>query len=327
MSGWGICAVWKEIGEQSEEVAFGRRWTDGEHPHVVVADIASRPPTTAHVITFANEKGGVGKSTLAFHCAVALAHAGHRVVALDLDSRQATLERGLSFREGTAKILGTALPTPAHAVLSRPCAAQLAQELRRLDARADYVILDAPGTDCRIFRRAVAMANTLVTPINASFVDLPVLGQVDPVSGIAGRSGSFADTVVALRTERERQSLRPIDWLVAKNRVRQSERRHIGRIDAALATLAAQKGFRIVQGLTERVAFRELFQFGLTHLDLPLIPGVARASTDMVGEVNALLGEFVQRVPASRRPTAPVPQARTSARARAAYREALSAAV
>lgn len=320
--------MWKEIDDrQSEGVVTGRRWTDGEHPEVVVGDIAARPPTTGRVITFANEKGGVGKSTLAFHCAIALAHAGHRVVALDLDSRQATLERGLAFREATAKILGLALPMPAHAVLSRPCAAQLHQELLRLDARADYIVLDAPGTDCRIFRRAVAMANTLVTPINASFVDLPVLGHVDPVSGLAGRSGAFADTVVALRRERERQGLRPIDWLVAKNRVRHCERRHIGRIDTALATLAGQKDFRIVHGLTERVAFRELFQFGLTHLDLALIPGVARASAETVGEVATLLGEFVREVPRVRRRAPAAPPARTSARARAAYREALSAAL
>lgn len=320
--------MWKEIEDRrSEGVLHGRRWTDGEHPEVVIGDIAAHPPATGHIITFANEKGGVGKSTLAFHCAVALAHAGHRVVAVDLDGRQATLERGLSFREGTAKILGVALPMPAHAVLHRPCAAQLAQELRRLDARADYIVLDAPGTDCRIFRRAVGMADTLVTPINASFVDLPVLGHVDPVSGRAGHSGGFAETVVALRAERERQGLRPIDWLVAKNRVRHCERRHIGRIDIALATLAEQKDFRIVQGLTERVAFRELFQFGLTHLDLAMIPGAARASAGTVAEVAALLGEFVQPVAQMRRRVAAVPQARTSARARAAFREALAAAI
>lgn len=320
--------MWKEIEDrQADGVVTGRRWSDGEHPEVVIADIAARPPITGHVITFANEKGGVGKSTLAFHCAVALAHAGHRVVALDLDSRQATLERGLAYREGTAKILGAALPMPAHAVLARPCAAQLHQELKRLDARADYIVLDAPGTDCRIFRRAVAMANTLVTPINASFVDLPVLGQVDPVSGRAGHSVCFADTVVALRAERERQGLAPIDWLVAKNRVRTSERRHISRIDTALATLAEQKDFRIVQGLTERVAFRELFQFGLTHLDLKLLPNISRSSAGTVSEIESLLGEFVHKLPRSRPSRPAVPHARTSARARAAYREALCAAI
>lgn len=33
---------------------------DGEHPAVVVGDIAARPRSAAHIIVFANEKGGVG---------------------------------------------------------------------------------------------------------------------------------------------------------------------------------------------------------------------------------------------------------------------------
>src|SRR5690606_4038430 len=45
-----------------------------EHPSVVLRDLQSRRRPSAHIVTFANEKGGVGKSTFAFHCAVALAH-------------------------------------------------------------------------------------------------------------------------------------------------------------------------------------------------------------------------------------------------------------
>lgn len=321
--------MWKDVEDNTDAdgVAAECRWTDGEHPGVVMADIASRPALPGHVITFANEKGGVGKSTLAFHCAVALAHAGHRVVALDLDWRQSTLDRGLSFREGTARILGTALPMPAHAVLTHPCTAQLYQEIARLDARADYIVLDPPGSDCPIFRRAVAMADTLVTPINASFVDLQVLGQVDPVSGEANNPGYFGRTVAGLRRERDRRGRGPIDWLVAKNRVRTTERRHIGRIDAALSTLSQQHDFRVGQGLAERVAFRELFQFGLTHLDLELLPEIARASARTLAEVERLLGalELSPRQPT--RAAHAAPQARTSPRTRAAYREALAAAL
>lgn len=49
-----------------------------EHPSVVLHDVVGRPRRQAHVIVFANDKGGVGKSTLAFHCAVAWPISKHR---------------------------------------------------------------------------------------------------------------------------------------------------------------------------------------------------------------------------------------------------------
>src|SRR3954471_150329 len=68
----------------------------------------------AHFIVFANEKGGTGKSTTAVHAAVALAAAGRRVAALDLDTRQRTLGRYLDNRAETVKRLGVDLVMPAY---------------------------------------------------------------------------------------------------------------------------------------------------------------------------------------------------------------------
>ncbi|MEG7616795.1 division plane positioning ATPase MipZ, partial [Listeria monocytogenes] len=45
----------------------------------------------SHIIVFANEKGGVGKSTTAFHTCIALCNAGEKVAAIDVDLRQLTL--------------------------------------------------------------------------------------------------------------------------------------------------------------------------------------------------------------------------------------------
>lgn len=265
---------------------------DGEHPRVVLADIASRPRLPGHVITFANEKGGVGKSTLAFHCAVALADRGQRVVAIDLDRRQRTLHRVLRYRQGTATNLNVDLPMPATGVLERPCAAQLWQEIQRLDARADFVVIDAAGADSAIFRRAVAMADTLVTPVNSSFVDLELLGRHNPVTGGVSEAGCFGALVTALREERERCGLGRTDWTVVKNRVRHTERKQAERIDEALHKLAIRYDFRIGNGLSERVAFRELFQFGLTHLDLKHLPGMARVKASTAQEVETLVQDL-----------------------------------
>ena len=279
--------MWNEAGAGPQRSFVATQ--DGEHPRVVVADIAHRPKLPGHIITFANEKGGVGKSTLAFHAAIALAARGQRVVAIDLDRRQRTLQRVLSYREGTATNLGVSLPMPAYSVLDRPGAAQLWQEILRLDGRPDFIVIDAAGADSPIFRRAVAMADTLVTPINSSFLDLELLGRHNPISGAVHETGCFGALVESLREERESAGLGRMDWSVIKNRVRHTERKQAERIDDALHKLAIRHDFRIGHGLSERVAFRELFQFGLTHLDLKHLPGMARIKANTADEINGLI--------------------------------------
>lgn len=319
--------MWNEAGAAvpGRSGSMTAQSREGEHPGVVVADIAHRPKLPGHIITFANEKGGVGKSTLAFHAAVALAARGQRVVAIDLDRRQRTLQRVLSYREGTATNLGIKLPMPAHAVLERPCAAQLWQEILRLDGRPDFIVIDAAGADSPIFRRAVAMADTLVTPINSSFLDLELLGRHNPVSGTVSETGCFAALVESLREQRDAAGFDRMDWSVIKNRVRHTERKQAERVDEALHKLAIRHDFRIGQGLSERVAFRELFQFGLTHLDLTLLPGMARMKANTASEIDGLIDDLCldlaePRERPAHRQTAKVLKSRTKA-----YGEALTA--
>ena len=75
-----------------------------------------------HFIVFANEKGGTGKSTTAVHTAIALAASGHRVGALDLDSRQRTMTRYLENRDATMRRLETrpAAARPTKCSTTRP---------------------------------------------------------------------------------------------------------------------------------------------------------------------------------------------------------------
>ncbi|MEL7728007.1 division plane positioning ATPase MipZ [Citromicrobium bathyomarinum] len=301
---------------------------EDEVPRNIVTEIVSRPRLHPHIITFANEKGGVGKSTLAFHVTVALAHAGRKVVAIDLDRRQRTLERGLTYRGGTASNLGIALPCAQYAVLDQPSTASLYQTINRLGGDADFVVLDAAGADSPIFRRVVALADTLITPINASFLDLELLGRLNPVSGIPESAGCFGQTVSDLRREKLAHQLGRTDWVVVKNRVRSAEKRHIGRVDQALERLSVAHDFRIGQGLSERVAFRELFQFGLTHLDLDLIPGMTQPQASSRSEIAALIADLgLQVEPRVRASAAQRPAARVLKQTRENFRAALNASI
>lgn len=265
---------------------------DGEHPRVVVADIASRPRGNARIITVANEKGGVGKSTLAFHLAVALADCGHKVLAVDLDRRQQSLSRALVARGGTAKRLGVRLPLPRELLLLQHSGAHLCQELARAGWDCDYVVIDAPGQDAPVVRRAIAMADMLVSPINPSFVDLGLLGQFHPVTNKLTGPGCFAAMVLELREARAEAGLPQLDWLVMQNRKRRDGSHNQGKVDSALRRLAQRFDFRVGAGLSERVAYRDLVPMGLTQLDLHRLPDLPRARSGANGEVRQLLDDL-----------------------------------
>ena len=222
----------------------------------------------AHRIVFANEKGGTGKSTTAVHVAVALAAAGHRVAALDLDTRQRTLARYLDNRAATARRRSLLLPTANHAVLSLLTPAGLDQEVARLGHGADFVVIDTPGRDDPLARAAISLADTLVTPMNDSFVDLDLIGQVDAETYRVKKPSFYAELIWDLRKVRAKADGGTVDWVVLRNRLQHLDAHNMRRVGAALAELAKRVGFRVIPGLGERVIYRELFPKGLTLLDL-----------------------------------------------------------
>jgi chromosome partitioning protein len=264
----------------------------GEHPDVILREVASRVRPNGHLTVFANEKGGVGKSTLAFHTAVALSNAGKKVAVIDLDANQATVSRTLSNRQATARLLKIDLPCPNHVTLSQHSGAYLNQEIARIGHDCSHIIIDVAGGDSPIARRAIAMANTLVTPVNGSFADLDLLGQFDATTMKLKRIGHFGRVVQALSNARLARRMPEADWIVMPNRTRRSGSNNETRISEALQKLSHKLGFRLGQGLGERVAYRELFLFGLTHLDLKLIPKLARVKANARDEVEQLVADL-----------------------------------
>jgi chromosome partitioning protein len=221
-----------------------------------------------HFIVFANEKGGTGKSTTAVHTAVALTAAGRRVAAIDLDTRQRTLGRYLDNRAETVKRLGVELPMPVHATFDPAKGEPLDILLDRMAEGVDVVVVDTPGRDDPDARLAMLRADTLVTPINDSFVDLDLIGQVDAETYRVRRPSFYAELVWNSRTQRAKASGASVDWVVLRNRMQHIEARNMRRVGEALNELARRVGFRVIPGLGERVIYRELFPKGITLLDL-----------------------------------------------------------
>jgi chromosome partitioning protein len=227
-----------------------------------------------HFIVFANEKGGTGKSTTAVHSAVALAAAGRTVAALDLDSRQRTLGRYLDNRAASIKRLGVALPMPSYETFDPAKGESLQDQIARLSEGAEVVVIDTPGRDDPHAREAMLSADTLVTPINDSFVDLDLIGEVDAETYKVRRPSFYAELVWNSRTQKAKATGSSVDWVVLRNRLQHVEAKNMRRVGAALDELSRRVGFRVIPGLGERVIYRELFPKGLTLLDLAQLGNV-----------------------------------------------------
>ncbi len=151
------------------------------------------------------------------------------------------------------------------------------------------VVIDSPGRDSALGRAALARADTLVTPINDSFVDFDLIGQVDPDSFKVRRPSFYAEMIWDARKARARVDGGSIDWLVVRNRLSSIEAHNRRRVGAALDELAKRIGFRVAPGLSERVIYRELFPKGLTLLDMGVIKGASLSHVAARQELRQLL--------------------------------------
>jgi chromosome partitioning protein len=233
----------------------------------------------AHIIVVGNEKGGSGKSTTSMHVATALARLGFRVGGLDLDLRQKSFGRYVENRVAYLKRAGLALPSPSYSDLPEVAPealqegenafdARLSAAVAALEAGSDFIIIDCPGSHTRLSQVAHSLADTLITPLNDSFVDFDLLARVDPETGKVKGPSIYAEMVWNARQLRAQAGLKPIDWIVLRNRLGAQAMHNKRKVGAALEDLSRRIGFRVVPGFAERVIFRELFPRGLTVLDL-----------------------------------------------------------
>lgn len=231
------------------------------------------------VIVVGNEKGGAGKSTLAIHIVTGLLHAGKRVAIIDLDLRQRSMARFFANRAAWAAANGQTLPMPVEPDMGDGKALARADEVEQLarfetafaQAReADVILIDTPGGDTALSRAAHGLADQIVTPMNDSFVDFDLLGQVDPVTLELQKPSIYSESVWEARKHRAVTQGRnaTIDWIVVTNRLAVAAARNRQRLEERMEKLARRVGFRMGPGLRDRVIYRELFPFGLTVADL-----------------------------------------------------------
>lgn len=233
----------------------------------------------AHIIVVGNEKGGAGKSTVSMHVTTALARMGHRVGALDLDLRQRSFGRYMENRRAyiAREGLDLALPdyrdlpdfdreelAPGENIYDR----RLSLAISTLEEESDFIVIDCPGSHTRLSQVAHSLADTLITPLNDSFIDFDLLAKIEQPSGKILGPSIYSEMVWSSRQLRAQAGLPAIDWIVLRNRLGAQQMHNKRKMAEALLNLSRRIGFRVAPGFNERVIFRELFPLGLTLLDL-----------------------------------------------------------
>lgn len=233
----------------------------------------------AHIIVVGNEKGGAGKSTVTMHVATALARMDHKVGAVDLDLRQQTFARYCTNRQNHLNQTGLNLKSPHYFALPEIDKAtvpkgenvfdhRLSAVISNMDRCCEFILIDCPGSHTRLSQVAHSLADTLITPLNDSFVDFDLLARI----GVDGENiegpSVYSEMVWHARQLRAQAALTPIDWIVLRNRLGSQQMVNKKKMERAIRKLSERIGFRIAPGFNERVIFRELFPRGLTLLDL-----------------------------------------------------------
>ena len=263
------------------------------------------------VIVVANEKGGSGKSTIAINVAIALLRSGQSVATIDLDCRQRTFTHYFDNRRTWAQQRGIDLPAPTHVCFDQSESPETQNETagqaaltRLVGSLAENhatIVIDTPCQNNFLMRQAHVLADTLITPLNDSFVDLDVLASVDPETLRITGVSHYAEIVEEARRERRRIGKPDTDWIVLRNRLTHVPSRNKRFVGEALEELSHRLGFRCVEGLAERVVYREFYPRGLTAVDelnaatLGSRPTMSHATAQL--EVQGLLAALLAPEP------------------------------
>ena len=229
-----------------------------------------------YIIVLGNEKGGTGKSTIAMHVAVYLLNQGFKVGTIDIDARQGTFTRYFENRKnnssGNIKLSEHLAifkdSSESDVKISQGKDAESIKEAFGKMRSCDFLVIDTPGNDTFLSRTVHSYADTLITPVNESLIDIDVLVRVNQDDSRSMRPSIYAEMVWEQRKLRAIRREKPMDWIVVKNRMSPLYSNNRKNVNTILEALSKRIGFRLSNGFCERVIFKELFASGLTLLDL-----------------------------------------------------------
>lgn len=225
------------------------------------------------VISFANPKGGAGKTTAALLLASELASRGASVIIIDADPEKWISQWGkLPGKQDNIQIVGDVTED------------SIVEQIEDMAEKAQFVIVDLEGTASLMVANAIGMSDLVVIPTQGSSMD--------------AKGG--AKTIRLIRNQ-ERMARRSIPHAVVLTRTSAAV---TSRALRNVQTQLSQAGIEVFStAIVERAAFRDLFDYGgaLADLDPSQVSNVEKArknAQEFAGEVLARLRASEQRAEA-----------------------------
>jgi chromosome partitioning protein len=233
-----------------------------------------------HIFVVGNEKGGAGKTTCSMHLIVSLLDKGYKVASIDTDSRQASLSSYIKNRtEYNARNPEQTVMSPLHFHIKESTKDEqsaknseeeekFTQILNDISSKVDYIVIDTPGSYSYLSRLSHSYADTVITPINDSFIDLDVIAKIDMDRLDYSKPSIYSQMLWEQKMVKVARDGGTINWVIMRNRLSNINANNKRSVHDALEALSKKIAFKIAPGFSERVIFRELFLHGLTLIDL-----------------------------------------------------------
>lgn len=218
------------------------------------------------VISFANPKGGAGKTTTALLAATQLAEAGASVAIIDADPERWISQWG-------------ALPGKPNRIriISDVTEDTIVDVIEREAAQAQFVIVDLEGTASLMVANAIGMSDFVTIPLQGSSMD--------------ARGGAKVLKLIASQAKMARRAIPYAVVLTRTNAAMKS--RSLKNVTGELE----EAGIPVFEtAIVERAAYRDLFDFGgtLSTLDGAQTSNIQKAidnAKDFTGELVAKVRE------------------------------------
>jgi chromosome partitioning protein len=217
------------------------------------------------VISFANTKGGAGKTTALLLLATELLRRGNRVCVVDTDP-QRWISRWFE---------GASSPHDRVTLATYINANSLQRTVEHHAPQYDYVLIDLPGSQSPLLATAIGLSNHILIPIQGSSMD--------------AQGGAQVLEILAYLNERANIS---IPHSVVLSRVNSMI---TTRAMLVVKGLLAQRSVRVLDTpLIERAAFRDMFDFK-TYLHL-MDPEKVSNLDKAIGNASAFADEVISLV-------------------------------